>query len=81
MTLPRGIQGSHYFLVRTDATGSVDEGSGESDNVTAGDGTVVQLTPPPDLQVTSVDAPPNAFSGQTMNLGWTVSNLGEGRVV
>src|SRR5262249_28733722 len=38
----------------------------------------VQLLPPPDLEVASVQAPTEAFSGQPLNLSWTVNNVGTG---
>jgi subtilase family serine protease len=40
----------------------------------------IELTPPPDLQVT-VNAPNNAFSGQYTSLSWTVTNEGQGRTL
>ena len=53
----------------------------EDDNDGFGGPTDVQLTPPPDLQVTNVNAPGQAFSGQPMTLSWTVSNEGTGGTV
>ncbi|HVX61185.1 MAG TPA: CARDB domain-containing protein, partial [Pirellulales bacterium] len=38
----------------------------------------VSLAPAPDLAVTRVQAPSQAFSGQSMNLSWTVTNQGPG---
>ena len=38
----------------------------------------MQLTPPPDLQVTSVLNPQEAFSGQEIAVSWTVQNSGGG---
>ncbi|HVX60600.1 MAG TPA: CARDB domain-containing protein, partial [Pirellulales bacterium] len=38
----------------------------------------VTLAPTPDVAVTRVQAPTQAFSGQTMNLSWTVTNQGPG---
>ncbi|MEZ6062667.1 MAG: CARDB domain-containing protein [Planctomycetaceae bacterium] len=78
VTLPEGIDDSYYFIVRTDIYGQVFEFENEGDNITAGGPTDVMLTPPPDLQVTNVNAPGTVFSGQPINLTWTVENLGSG---
>ncbi|MEX2307284.1 MAG: CARDB domain-containing protein [Pirellulales bacterium] len=81
VTLPQGIDGNYYFLVKTDEFNDVNELSGESDNFGAGGPTDVELTPPPDLQVTTVDAPLQAFSGQPMSVSWTVANAGPGQTL
>ncbi|WP_198648553.1 CARDB domain-containing protein, partial [Cyanothece sp. BG0011] len=81
VTLPQGINGNYYFLVQTDAYNYVTEVGNEGDNWGAGSPTDVDLTPPPDLQVTNVNAPIGAFSGQPMNLSWTVTNEGNGRTL
>ncbi len=78
-TLPRGISGEYYFFVQTDYTNAVFENENEDDNISIAGPVNIQLTPPPDLQVASVNAPLTAFSGQSMNLSWTVANEGEGR--
>jgi len=39
----------------------------------------IHLTPPPDLQVTYLSTPDNAFSGQTIPISWTVKNGGTGQ--
>jgi subtilase family serine protease len=78
--LPDGLDGNYRFIVRTDAYNYVTElAADENDNVTASADTRVRLTPPPDLQVQTIVAPPTAFSGQPVNLSWTVVNAGEGR--
>ena len=81
VTLPRGIDGNYYFLVQADAYNYVAEVGNEGDNWGSGGPTDVNLTPPPDLQVTTVNAPNGAFSGQPMNLSWTVTNAGTGRTL
>ena len=79
--LPRGIDSNYYYLVKTDAFSQVFEADREDDNITVSEITRVRLTPPPDLQVTSVNAPLQAFSGQSMSLSWTVTNEGPGRTL
>lgn len=81
VTVPRGVQGPRFVLVLTDTSNRVFELGNENDNVAASSELDVQLTPPPDLQTTNVDAPPAAFSGQGMTLRWTVTNEGLGRTL
>jgi RHS repeat-associated protein len=76
--LPRGIDGNFFFLVKADASNQVFELDSEGDNIGASGPMRVQLTPPPDLQVASVQAPSQAFSGQSMTLNWSVANEGTG---
>jgi phospholipase/lecithinase/hemolysin len=79
VTLPRGISGNYYFLVKTDVSNNVFENDKENDNLTVGGPTNVSLTPPPDFQVTNVTTPSQSFSGQSLNLSWTVTNKGIGK--
>lgn len=74
--MPNGINDQYFLLVYTDRGGHVFENIFESDNYRSGDPILVALTPPPDLQVTDVVAPLDAFSGQPMTIRWTVENLG-----
>lgn len=79
--LPQGVSGTRYFIVQTDADNRVNEGSGENDNLTTGAPVVIGLTPPPDLQVTRVEAPSTAVSGASLAVRWTVTNAGPGPTV
>ena len=81
VTLPQGIDDSYTFIVQTDYTNQVFELENEGDNLGASEAVDVNLTPPPDLQVTSVTAPTNAFSGEPVSLTWTVTNAGAGRTL
>lgn len=82
-TLPRGIDGNYRFIVVTDVHHQMFEGlaasSAERDNTSAPAIARVTLTPPPDLQVSAVSAPPQAFSGEPVTVNWTVLNDGDGR--
>src|SRR5262249_49079877 len=49
-----------------------------SDKLAISAGFNVNLSPPPDLTVTNVQAPAQNFSGQPMKLSWTVANDGSG---
>src|SRR5439155_11656267 len=55
--LPQGISNNYRFIVVADAANNVPEPGAENDNTLASAITVVNLTPPPDLFVTSVSAP------------------------
>jgi subtilase family serine protease len=81
VTLPLGIDGNYRFLVETDYSNGVYEYQSEGDNLAASTITDVQLTPPPDLQVTEVKAPTSAFSAQSLPLTWTVENKGTGKTL
>ena len=82
VTLPISAQGTWYVYVVPDGTGAhhpfaMPEIS-RTDKLALSSGFTVALSPPPDLAVTSVQAPAQDFSGQPMNLSWTVSNIGTG---
>ena len=79
VTIPRGIDGTYYFIVTANANNSVFEGTNKNDNVLASGPVTVNLTPTPDLQVRSVIAPHDAFSGQTYPIEWGVTNFGLGQ--
>jgi Ca2+-binding RTX toxin-like protein/protocatechuate 3,4-dioxygenase beta subunit len=80
--LPTGITGDYHFIVKTDYFNNVAEIGNEGDNITVSAATTrINLTPPPDLQVAGVIAPHDAFSGQPINLNWTVRNAGTGKTL
>ena len=69
------------MIVVTDSGNAVYEYNAEGDNRRASDPINVQLTPPPDLRVTSVLAPATAFSGIGVNITYTVTNAGSGPTI
>ncbi len=82
VTLPITAQGTWYVYVVPDGTGlhhpfAMPEIS-RTDKLAMSAGFSVTLSPPPDLDVASVVAPAENFSGQPINLGWTVTNIGPG---
>ncbi|MEO0069618.1 MAG: CARDB domain-containing protein, partial [candidate division WOR-3 bacterium] len=81
VTLPQGIQGNYYVLIKTDCSNTVFEADYENDNLGLGGPTYIDLSPPPDLQVISISAPGQAFSGQPVEINWQVSNEGPGRTL
>jgi hypothetical protein len=76
LTLPIGIQGTYYIIIQTDQYRSITE-SNETNNE-GSNSMLVTLTPPPDLPVSSIIKPNNAFSGQDIIINWTVTNRGTG---
>src|SRR5207302_5294644 len=52
-----------------------------TDKLALSAGFSVTLSPPPDLAVTAVHAPAQDFSGQPMQMSWTVANSGTGPTV
>lgn len=82
VTIPNSAAGPWYVYVVTNGLGfhhppTLSE-TNRGNNLLLSAAFNVQLTPPPDLTVTSVAPPPTAFSGQPMTLQWTVSNKGTG---
>ncbi len=74
VTLPAGLVGRYWLLVRADATLQVDEGSREGNN------TAVATEPTDlligDLLVESVTAPEEVRFGETAAITWVVRNAG-----
>ncbi len=69
------LSGNLFFFVVTDFNGQVAESNEEDNiNVVPGGPTIVQSPPLADLQVTSVQAPDNAVSSQSLTINWTVTN-------
>ena len=75
LPLPKHVFGPHYIYVVTDQTNYVYEGAAENNNVNSN---LVQifLSPPPDLRVTTVNAPLSASSSQSISVNWNVINQG-----
>ncbi len=80
VTLPDGLNGTYYFVVTAAAKNPPFEfiyGNG-TDNITVSAPFTINLTPPPDLTVTNVSAPTTGAEGSTIQVGWTVQNVGPG---
>ena len=80
VSLPIGISGPYTIFVVTDAQNQVFEYPRTGDN-TASLAVAINLTPPPDLQVSNIDVPTIAYSGQALTIGWSVTNAGAGPAV
>ena len=80
--IPQGTEGVYYFLVKADASDRINNFQGEVINsLGVSELTIVSLTPPPDLQVTVVDAPTQGTAEQTVSITWTVTNEGAGKTL
>ncbi|MHC4696266.1 MAG: CARDB domain-containing protein, partial [Planctomycetota bacterium] len=82
VTIPSGALGCYYFLARTDSLNQVFEYRSDLDAESNNDAntdpcTDVMLPPPADLQVTLVNGPGSAWSGENIIVSWDVANLGE----
>lgn len=74
--LPDNIIGDNFIIIIADSDETSIE-SNETDNITIYP-IDITLTPPPDLQVTAIIGPNNAFSSQDIEISWTVKNEGTG---
>ncbi|WAR23257.1 WAPA-like protein, partial [Mya arenaria] len=77
VNIPEFITGDYFILVETDVYDNVYEFLGEDNNVSPMQNSLyVALTPPPDLKITSILTPPLWTTGDTVNISWTVQNIG-----
>ena len=82
ITLPQTLQGKFSVVVKTDTADSLIEYGHEDNNTTIKEEQFTSILPTfPNLQVTKVTAPNNAFSSQYTSLSWTVTNQGQGRTL
>ena len=78
VTIPNQLAGSYYLIVKTDARGHVFERSGEGNNLTAADEATQVRYLTALLEVSQVTAAPtDPWSGQLVDVSWTVTNVGE----
>ena len=80
VTLPDGLSGTYYVIITAASYSPPYEfiyGNG-TDNVSKPTAFPINLTPPPDLTVSSVSAPTSAQEGSSIDVSWTVKNVGTG---
>lgn len=77
VSLPEGIEGDYYILIITDRHKRLIE-TDKNNNTNTSSQFSITLTPPPDLEVSSILVPNNAFSEQEITVNWTVTNDGFG---
>jgi hypothetical protein len=76
--LPNGVGGAYYVIVRSngyDRVYSLTE-TNYANNHLVSSPLQVDLTPSPDLQVTTIVSPISVFSGVSTTVQWTVTNKG-----
>jgi subtilase family serine protease len=78
-TLPNGITGNYYLFVKTDTYNYLKE-TNENNNMSLSAPIAISLTPPPDVRVSAIVTPQDAFSGQGMSFSYTVKNEGAGDI-
>lgn len=71
-------EGFYYLYVFTDYENKIYEHIDEGNNIKRSDPIYIKPYPPIDLATTLVTAPSTANSGNPVNVGWTVQNLGAG---
>jgi subtilase family serine protease len=77
--IPEVPAGNYYIYAQTDASNTLFEYTGESNNILR---TVQPLIiSNPDLQVTNVTAPGSASAGNQININWQVTNQGAGEML
>ncbi len=79
INLPKDYLGLYRIIARTDGGNSQPE-TADTNNTRVKD-FFIKLTPPPDLQVTSVVSPGGVFSGKTLSVSYTVKNFGTGSTI
>lgn len=72
--IPRGINGSYFFLVRTNSDNAVNENS--TTNNLRSKAITVNVPPLPDMIVQSVNAPDEVFAGAPIDISYTLKNQG-----
>ncbi len=79
ITLNRTAEGDYWALLTVDATDVVFEYGGEHNNQAwSADPIHIVRVPSPNLEVTAVVAPATAWSGEPIQVEWTVTNTGDG---
>lgn len=77
--LPNNLLGTQYIIAHTDA--GLQQPESTDTNNTAFRKLYIRLTPPPDLRVTSVVTASGVFSGNPLNVVYSVKNRGPGSTI
>ncbi|MBP6679826.1 MAG: hypothetical protein KA166_01460 [Saprospiraceae bacterium] len=75
-TLPNNTVGNYYIFVYTDRFSSVVESDNGNNWSRSAAVAMIELSPLPDLDAVEVVAPPLSFSGQNINVQYTIENDG-----
>ncbi|NTU53949.1 MAG: DUF4347 domain-containing protein, partial [Chlorobiaceae bacterium] len=77
LTIPVDYTGEYHVFVRTDSNGNVTETGAENNNsAEASNTTTIDLSPVPDLVMSSASAADEGVSGRDLAVSWTVRNDG-----
>lgn len=76
--LPRGVAGTWYVFIEANKYNSLSEAEKNNNIDRNSRYMLINLAPAPDLQVTAIQKPNNVFSGQQIDVSWTVTNKGKG---
>ncbi|MCD4736097.1 MAG: hypothetical protein K8R53_08650 [Bacteroidales bacterium] len=75
VTFPNSVSGNYIVIIKTDFGNGVYE---MDENNNTSDSFIILAQPPPaDLFVTEIVPPDTAFVGETVNIQWTVKNIGQ----
>lgn len=77
VTLPDTAIGTYWLIVVTDSKNNVFEEGFENNNAVVSAPLQISIPPHPDLRVTRIVAPQEAYSGQGVYIEWTVANSGD----
>ena len=73
--IPNGLVGSYQIVLTTDVNGKLNEEVTTNNKLTRN--IDLNVPPLPDLIVTNVQAPEQAFAGQEIDINWTIENIGD----
>jgi subtilase family serine protease len=74
-TIPSGLAGPYYVMVKTDKNNNVYEHNNENNNYRrTPDAIQIILPPPVNLRVTNITIPDSCFPGEPVEITWTVAN-------
>ncbi|HEX7097138.1 MAG TPA: CARDB domain-containing protein, partial [Acidimicrobiales bacterium] len=74
LAVPNGIAGTYYAVVRTSGPF---EFTHTGNNLAASGPVAIALAASPDLLVTNIAAPASALEGDSIDVSWTVRNIGD----
>ena len=77
VTIPNGISGTYYYHVVTNAGAELCEGGAMGNNSQTSTAVEVQLSPSPDLVMSSLVAPASVYLGADFILTYTILNQGD----
>lgn len=79
--LPNGVSGAYYLILKSDASNRLNGDTVKGNNIIHR-AIQIDLTPPPDLEVTEIFVPTGSiYAGQQVYLPYTVINNGPGNIV